>query len=155
MGWSFWPGWSPSRRVPERRSGSGRQPSRCGLSSAMPAFRSIAVCTSQRLPRPRKPWAGGVKLSPDAAIAYAARGRGERRRPSNGWASLTPSELEVVRLVGQHLTNPEIAARLFVSRATIKTHLLHVFAKLGVASRSELASEAIKAGILGRQDVRR
>ncbi|HKA11291.1 MAG TPA: LuxR C-terminal-related transcriptional regulator [Candidatus Dormibacteraeota bacterium] len=100
-------------------------------------------------------WAEGVKLSPDAAIAYAARGRGERRRPSNGWASLTPSELEVVRLVGQHLTNPEIAARLFVSRATIKTHLLHVFAKLGVASRSELASEAIKAGILGRQDVRR
>src|SRR5216683_3738327 len=69
-------------------------------------------------------WAQGAKLSAEEAIAYAARGRGERKRPSTGWASLTPSELEVVRLVGQHLANPEIAARLFVSRATVKTHLV-------------------------------
>ena len=92
-------------------------------------------------------WAEGGQLSADAAIAYAARGRGERGRPALGWASLTPSELEVVRLVRQHLTNPQIAARLFVSRATIKTHLIHVFAKLGVTSRSQLAAEAIKRRI--------
>lgn len=65
-------------------------------------------------------WAEGARLSTDEAIAYAARGRGERRRPAAGWASLTPSELELVRLVGQHLTNPEIAARLFVSRAMVQ-----------------------------------
>jgi len=89
-------------------------------------------------------WAEGAKLSADEAIAYATRGRGERRRPATGWASLTPSEVEVARLVGQHLSNPEIAARLFVSRATVKTHLVHVFAKLGVDSRSALAAEALK-----------
>jgi predicted ATPase/DNA-binding CsgD family transcriptional regulator len=91
-------------------------------------------------------WADGATLSPDEAIAYSRRGRGQRKRPSTGWTSLTPSELEVVRLVGQHLSNPEIAARLFVSRATVKTHLVHIFAKLGVDSRSELAGEAVKRG---------
>jgi len=89
-------------------------------------------------------WAEGAKLSVDEALAYAARGRGERKRPSTGWASLTPSELEVVRLVGEHLSNPEIAARLFVSRATVKTHLVHIFSKLGVGSRSELATQAMR-----------
>ena len=92
-------------------------------------------------------WAAGAKLSAEEAIGYAARGRGERKRPSTGWASLTPSELEVVRLVGHHLSNPEIAARLFVSRATVKTHLIHIFAKLSIDSRSELVAEAIKRGI--------
>ncbi len=92
-------------------------------------------------------WAEGAKLSAEEAIAYAARGRGERKRPGTGWASLTPSELEVVRLVGQHLSNPEIAARLFVSRATVKTHLVHIFGKLGVGSRSELAAEAVRRGM--------
>jgi DNA-binding NarL/FixJ family response regulator len=40
------------------------------------------------------------------------------------------------------MTNPEIASRLFVSRATVKTHLSHVYAKLGVANRTELAALA-------------
>jgi predicted ATPase/DNA-binding CsgD family transcriptional regulator/tetratricopeptide (TPR) repeat protein len=93
-------------------------------------------------------WTEGGRLSPDEAVAYAARGRGERGRPAMGWQSLTPSELEVVRLVGQHLTNPEIAARLFVSRATVKTHLIHVFAKVGVSSRSQLAAETIRRGLV-------
>ena len=92
-------------------------------------------------------WAEGARLTADEAIAYAARGRGGRRRPTAGWASLTVTELEVVRLVGQHLSNPEIAARLFVSRATVKTHLIHVFAKLGIDSRSELVAEAVRRGI--------
>src|SRR5262249_61109579 len=91
--------------------------------------------------------AGGGKLAMEEAIAYAARGRGERRRPTAGWASLTPTEVEVVRLVGQHLSNPEIAARMFVSRATVMTHLIHIFAKLGINTRSELASEAIRRGV--------
>jgi predicted ATPase/DNA-binding CsgD family transcriptional regulator len=94
-------------------------------------------------------WAQGAQLSVEQAIAYAARGRGQRRRPTSGWASLTPTELEVARLVGQHLTNPQIAERLFVSRATVKTHLVHIFAKLGVDSRSQLAAEAIRRGIAG------
>jgi predicted ATPase/DNA-binding CsgD family transcriptional regulator len=92
-------------------------------------------------------WTEGTKLSLQQAIAYSARGRGERKRPGTGWASLTPSELEVVRLVGEHLTNPDIAARLFVSRATVKTHLVHIFAKLGIDSRSELVAEGIRRRI--------
>ncbi len=97
-------------------------------------------------------WAEGAKLSLDEAVAYAARGRGERKRPSSGWASLTPSELDVVRLVGEHLSNLEIASRLFVSRSTVKSHLLHIFSKLGIDSRSELAAEAIKRGIARRPE---
>jgi DNA-binding CsgD family transcriptional regulator len=46
-----------------------------------------------------------------------------------------------------HQSNPEIAERLFVSRATVKTHLIHIFAKLSVRSRSELAAEAIRRGM--------
>jgi predicted ATPase/DNA-binding CsgD family transcriptional regulator len=92
-------------------------------------------------------WAEGAKLSVEEAIAYAARGRGERKRPTTGWASLTPSELQVVRLVGQHLSNPQIASQLFVSRATVKTHLVHIFAKLGIDSRSEVVAEAVKRGM--------
>ena len=59
-----------------------------------------------------------------------------------GWASLTPTELEVVRLVVDGLNNPEIAAKLFMSRGTVKTHLSHVFTKLDVANRTELATLA-------------
>ncbi len=87
-------------------------------------------------------WSEGSALDLEPAVAYATRARGARDRPSTGWGSLTPTELEVVGLVVSGLTNPEIAARLFVSRATVKTHLSHVYAKLGVANRTELAALA-------------
>ena len=74
-------------------------------------------------------WAEGTALSTEEAIAYAQRGRGERKRPSSGWASLTPTELDVVRLVGEGLGNKDIAARLFVSHRTVQTHLTHVYTK--------------------------
>jgi len=75
----------------------------------------------------------------DEAVAYVRRSRGTRRRPTVGWASLTPTELDVVRCVVDGLNNPEIGSRLFMSRGTVKTHLSHVFAKLGVTNRTELA----------------
>ena len=90
---------------------------------------------------------GGRQLDGPAAVAYARRARGERRRPSFGWDSLTPTELEVVRLAAVGLTNPAIGERLFISRGTVKTHLLHVFAKLGVHTRAELAAAAIRHGL--------
>lgn len=68
--------------------------------------------------------------------------RGTRRRPSTGWASLTPTEVEVVRLVTEGLTNAEVGRRLFISRRTVETHLSHVFGKLGVSSRVQLAAQA-------------
>jgi DNA-binding CsgD family transcriptional regulator len=68
-----------------------------------------------------------------------------RRRPSTGWESLTPTEIEVVLLVTQGLTNVEIGQRLFISRRTVETHLTHIFAKLGVSSRVQLAAQASRA----------
>jgi DNA-binding CsgD family transcriptional regulator len=78
----------------------------------------------------------------DEAVALVRRTRGTRSRPSSGWASLTPTELQVVRLAVEGLSNPAIADRLFIGRGTVKTHLSHVYAKLGVANRTELASFA-------------
>jgi len=89
----------------------------------------------------------GLALDMAAAVAYARRGRGERRRPSSGWSSLTPAELDVVRLVSEGLTNPQVAERLFITRATVKAHLGHIFPKLGVTSRAELAAVATRHGI--------
>jgi predicted ATPase/DNA-binding CsgD family transcriptional regulator len=87
-------------------------------------------------------WAGGARLTLDEAVAHIRRSRGARRRPTTGWASLTPTELDVVRLAADGLSNPEIGSRLFMSRGTVKTHLSHVYAKLGVANRTELAALA-------------
>ncbi len=86
----------------------------------------------------------GLALSTEEAIAYARRGRGERKRPSTGWASLTPAELDVVRLVSEGLGNRDIATRLFISPRTVETHLTHIYTKLGLASRVQLAKEAAR-----------
>jgi DNA-binding CsgD family transcriptional regulator len=89
-------------------------------------------------------WAEGAALSTKEAIAYAQRGRGERKRPLSGWASLTPAELDVVRLVSEGLGNKDIAARLFVSPRTVQSHLTRVYTKLGLTSRVQLAQEATR-----------
>ena len=86
--------------------------------------------------------AEGRRLEWREAVAYASRGRGARLRPRAGWDSLTDTENLVVALVAQGLTNPQIAARLIMSRATVKTHLEHIFLKLGVRTRSQLAAQA-------------
>lgn len=69
------------------------------------------------------------------------------RRAVNGPESLSQAELAVVRLVGEGLTNKEIAERLFVSHRTIDTHVSHAFAKLGVTGRVALA------GLVARGEV--
>lgn len=78
------------------------------------------------------------------------RGRRSRRTTvQTGWASLTRTEGEVVRLLAEGLSNPQIGARLFISPRTVETHLSHVFAKLGVRSRGELTALAARS----RQEV--
>jgi predicted ATPase/class 3 adenylate cyclase/DNA-binding CsgD family transcriptional regulator len=91
-------------------------------------------------------WAEGAALSTEEAIAYAQRGRGERKRLVSGWASLTPTERDVVQLVSEGLGNKDIATRLFVSPRTVQTHLTHVYTKLGLTSRVQLAQEAARHG---------
>ncbi|CAM4490318.1 LuxR C-terminal-related transcriptional regulator [Nocardia ninae] len=81
----------------------------------------------------------GRSMGVAQAVDYATKARGKRNRPDTGWASLTPTERSVVDLAVSGMSNPEIATRLFISRGTVKTHLAHVYAKLGVANRTELA----------------
>jgi DNA-binding CsgD family transcriptional regulator len=86
--------------------------------------------------------AGGEALGWEEAAAWALRGRGEQGRPAFGWDSLTPTEAAVVDLVAEGLGNPRIAERLLVEVSTVKTHLHHVFRKLGVTTRAQLAAAA-------------
>lgn len=89
-------------------------------------------------------WDAGVELSLTDAVAYARRGRGERQRPQTGWPSLTPVEGDVVRLVAKGHGNAEIGRRLFISVNTVKKHLTHVYAKVDVDGRTDLAVEAAR-----------
>ncbi|GLY82351.1 response regulator [Actinoallomurus iriomotensis] len=85
---------------------------------------------------------GESVLSP----AVAGRLMGRVRRPSDG--ALSKREREVLALVADGTTNREAAKRLFVSEATIKTHLLHIYEKLGVRDRAAAVGEAYKRGLL-------
>lgn len=86
-------------------------------------------------------WEAGSALSLADAVSYARRGRGERQHPRFGWESLTPAERDVVVLVAEGHTNAEIAERLFISVNTVKKHLSHVYAKVDVDGRADLAAQ--------------
>ena len=94
-------------------------------------------------------WQEGAALAWRDAVAYARRARGERKRPAFGWASLTPTEEKVVALVAEGCTNQVIGDRLLIGRETVKTHLGHVYTKLGVRSRTELAASVIERRTTG------
>lgn len=80
-------------------------------------------------------------LTPEELYGYARKARGSRKRPSSGWESLTPAEVQVANLAAEGMTNAEIAAKLFISPGTVKVHLSHIFAKLTISRRTQLASE--------------
>jgi DNA-binding NarL/FixJ family response regulator len=86
--------------------------------------------------------AGEVALSPAIAAQLVARVR-EPAPPV-----LTPRETEVLRLVAEGLSNREIGKRLFVGEATVKTHLLRAFEKLGVNDRTRAVTLAMERGLL-------
>ncbi|MBM7773689.1 DNA-binding CsgD family transcriptional regulator [Actinokineospora baliensis] len=86
-----------------------------------------------------------------AGLRSALHAHGIRRGPRvrhrverTGWSSLTPAESTVAELVARGLSNPAIAARLVLSRRTVATHVSHILAKLGMASRTEIAREAAR-----------
>ena len=68
--------------------------------------------------------------------------RSKHRQAHSGWDSLTPAETNITALVGEGLSNPEIAAKLMLSRRTVATHVSHILKKLGVHSRTDIAREA-------------
>lgn len=84
---------------------------------------------------------GETVLSPSVAsrLVHGVRTAGER---------LTPRELEVLRAVARGGSNAQIGAELFISEATVKTHLLRIFAKLGVDDRTRAVTVALERGIL-------
>jgi ATP/maltotriose-dependent transcriptional regulator MalT len=75
--------------------------------------------------------------------AYGIRRRphSKRERPASGWNSLTEREIKVAALVEEGLSNPEIAARLKLSRRTVATHVSHILKKLNVTTRTDIARE--------------
>ena len=82
----------------------------------------------------------GYAADPTEVVETLLRQAAGRRTTTVGWDALTPSELDVARLVADHLTNPQIAERLFISVNTVKTHLTHIFTKLDISSKSELVA---------------
>jgi DNA-binding CsgD family transcriptional regulator len=66
-------------------------------------------------------------------------GPAARRRPTEGWDALTPTEQRIARLIAQGLSNPDIASQLFVSRNTVQTHVSHILTKLNARSRTQIA----------------
>jgi len=85
---------------------------------------------------------GEVALAPRIAALLVGR----MQRPAA--PTLSPRETEVLALVAQGLSNPEIASRLFLGEATVKTHLLHAFEKLGVSDRTRAVTRAMELGLL-------
>lgn len=88
--------------------------------------------------------AGEVALAPSVSRMLVAR----TREPERAAPTLTPRELEVLRLVAEGLTNREIGARIHLGEATVKTHLLHAFAKLDVNDRTRAVTRAMELGLL-------
>jgi DNA-binding NarL/FixJ family response regulator len=85
---------------------------------------------------------GESVLSP----AVAGRLMGQLRAPAK--EPLSQRELEVLRLISQGSSNRETATKLFISEATVKTHLLHAYAKLGVRDRAAAVAAAFERGFL-------
>jgi DNA-binding CsgD family transcriptional regulator len=93
---------------------------------------------------------GSLGAAADVARLQAGfRAHGIRRGPHakhrqarSGWDSLTPTETKIAALVEAGLSNPEIAAKLLLSRRTIATHVSHILKKLDVHSRTDIAREA-------------
>lgn len=86
--------------------------------------------------------AGETALAPTVASRLVER----VRNPAAG--ALSQREIEILELVAKGLTNRDIGEQLFISEATVKTHLLHIFAKLGVEDRTHAVSEAVTRGII-------
>jgi DNA-binding CsgD family transcriptional regulator/tetratricopeptide (TPR) repeat protein len=83
-----------------------------------------------------------ARVDADLRRLGVRRGRdGHRQRPQFGWESLTPTERAVADLVAEGLSNPQIGDRQYVSRRTVQTHVAHIFTKLGIGSRAQLAAE--------------
>jgi DNA-binding NarL/FixJ family response regulator len=90
---------------------------------------------------------GGSVVQPQLARRLL---RHFQRKPiqESAETSLSPRETEILRLISKGLSNPQVASALGVSRATVRTHLEHIYAKLDVSNRTEAVTEGIKKGLI-------
>jgi DNA-binding NarL/FixJ family response regulator len=104
-------------------------------------------------PLASRPEATGPETSqpeaPHPGAHQAGSGGSRQSRGTEQMETLTPREVEVLRLLSQGQTNPQIAQNLLVSRGTVKIHVQHIISKLGVSDRTQAAVRAIEAGLLG------
>ena len=131
------------------------------LEGESPLNQELAMRLWVRLAREREDGPGGAE--PEAGVAATADGAaraasGAASREGEGAAgradaermeSLTPREVEVLRLLSRGQTNPQIAKNLTVSRGTVKIHVQHIISKLGVSDRTQAAVRAIEVGLIG------
>jgi DNA-binding NarL/FixJ family response regulator len=95
--------------------------------------------------------AGEALLAPTVTrrlISEFARLRPHTAAPTSRLATLTPRETQVLRLVAEGLSNPEIAARLVVTEETVKTHVSRVLGKLGLRDRTQAVVTAYESGLV-------
>ena len=97
---------------------------------------------------PRDDLVEAVRAASRGETVLAAPLAAKLMRQVRGSEQLTPRELEVLTLVARGLSNGEIARELFIGEATVKTHLLHVFDKLGVSDRTAAVTTAMQRGVL-------
>jgi DNA-binding NarL/FixJ family response regulator len=91
---------------------------------------------------------GEAVLSPSVATRVVGQMRAPAAAASSSGEPVSARELEVLELVARGASNREAAARLFISEATVKTHLMHIYAKLGVNDRAAAVAEAFDRGLL-------
>jgi DNA-binding CsgD family transcriptional regulator len=116
-----------------------RGQARAAFTHAVEAYNSLAAAADvARLQAAFR--AHGIRRGPHS----------KHRRARSGWDSLTPTEIKIAAYVEEGLSNPEIAARLLLSRRTVGTHVSHILKKLGVHSRTDIARESALRTIASR-----
>jgi len=116
-----------------------RDQARAAFTRAVDIYASLGAATDVARLRTRFR-AHGIRRGPHA----------KHRQARSGWDSLTPAETKIAALVEGGMSNPEIAARLFLSRRTVATHVSHILKKLDVHSRTDIAREAALRTIASR-----
>jgi DNA-binding NarL/FixJ family response regulator len=112
---------------------------RTALSAAMSAYESLEAA-----------WDVSRAEAGLRAVGVRRGVRGPRRRPKFGWDALTETERTVADLVAEGLSNPQIAARMYLSRRTVQGYVSSILAKLSLGSRVEIATALVRHG-QGRQ----
>jgi predicted ATPase/DNA-binding CsgD family transcriptional regulator len=119
-----------------------------------PAFRSYhernLAAVRERLGETKftAAWEEGRSMTTEQAIAHALKGQRTAPSPSAADGTLSPRELEVLRLVADGLTDGQIAGKLYISPRTVGNHLRSIYKKLGVPSRAAAVRQAVEGGLI-------